>query len=347
MANILYGVNGEGSGHSTRSKEVISHLQQRGHNVHVVSFDRGKQNLAGSFEVTEIYGFHIAYVNNQVRYKRTLAKSLIGAPKAARSIRQLLQLVKQWAIDLVVTDFEPLSCHVGTLKRLPVISIDNQHILTNTDITYPRQYRRDAAAVKIVTHLMTPRADAYLVISFFPAQMRRKDTFLFPPILRQEIFQAKPHAGEHVLVYVTSPSSDLVKLLQSVRGSFIAYGFGREGQEGNILFKKPSLDNFFEDLKSCKAIVANAGFSLLSEAFYLGKPYLAVPVKNQFEQILNAYYVGKMGYGAYWEELNKERVEAFFFNLPMYMENLKQYPRQDNSALFEKLDELIAQHVGL
>lgn len=345
MANILYGVNGEGSGHSTRSKEVLSHLRQQGHNVHVVSFDRGKQNLAEDFEVTEIYGLRIAYVNNQVRYKRTVAKNLIGVPKAAQSIRQLLQLVKQWAIDLVITDFEPLSCHVGHLKRLPVISIDNQHILTNTDITYPRQYRRDAAAVKAVTHLMTPRADAYLVISFFSAQVRRKNTFLFPPILRKEILQAKSHNGDHVLVYVTSPSSDLVRLLKSVRGSFIAYGFGREGQEDNIFFKKPSLSNFFEDLTGCKAVVANAGFSLLSEAFFLGKPYLAVPVKNQFEQILNAYYVGKTGYGAYWEELNKERVESFLFNLPLYIENLKQYPRQDNSALLKKLDDLIAQYV--
>ena len=41
MANILYGVNGEGSGHSTRAKDVISHLIARGHTVHVVSFDRG------------------------------------------------------------------------------------------------------------------------------------------------------------------------------------------------------------------------------------------------------------------------------------------------------------------
>ena len=56
MANILYGVNGEGSGHSTRSKEVIRHLMAKGHAVHVVSFDRGLRNLSADFEVTEIYG---------------------------------------------------------------------------------------------------------------------------------------------------------------------------------------------------------------------------------------------------------------------------------------------------
>ncbi len=345
MANILYGVNGEGSGHSTRAKEVISHLQDKGHTVHVVSFDRGLQNLAGSFEVTEIYGLRIAYVNNQVRYKRTLAKNLMTAPKAAKSFRRLMGLVDEWQIELVITDFEPLSCHVAHCKRLPIISIDNQHCLTNTDVSYPRQYKRDAAAVKLVTHLMTPRADAYLVISFFPAQVRRSGTFLFPPILRKEILQTQPHNNEHALVYVTSPSAGLAKLLKTIRCSFVAYGFGREGQEGNILFKKPSLANFLQDLAGCKAVIANAGFSLVSEALYLGKPYLAVPVKNQFEQILNAYYVDKMGYGSYWEELNKERIESFLFNLPLYQEKLRLYPRHDNSALLDKLESLIDEHL--
>lgn len=343
MANILYGVNGEGSGHSTRAKEVISHLQQKGHTLHVASFDRGKQNLAPSFDVTEIYGLRIAYVDNQVRYKRTIAKNFMSAPRAARSFRRLSRLVDEWKIDLVVTDFEPLSCRVARHKRLPVISIDNQHVLTNTDVSYPRQYRRDAAAVKLVTRMMTPRADAYVVLSFFPANVRKKETFLFPPILRQEILQARPVQGEHVLVYVTSPSPELAKLLKSVRCSFIAYGFGRDGDDGNIVFKKPSLTSFFEDLTSCRAIIANAGFSLLSEALYLGKPYLAVPVKHQFEQILNAYYVQKMGYGAYWEDLNKERVESFLFNVPLYEEGLQSYPRHDNSALLTKLESLIVE----
>ena len=45
MANILYGVNGEGAGHSTRAKEVLTHLVSRGHQVHVASFDRGLRNL--------------------------------------------------------------------------------------------------------------------------------------------------------------------------------------------------------------------------------------------------------------------------------------------------------------
>ena len=343
MANILYGVNGEGAGHSTRSREVIAHLVSAGHNVHVASFDRGLQNLGAEFEVTEIYGFRFAYVNNRVRYNRTIAKNLFTAPKAARSIHRLMKLADEWNIQLVITDFEPLTCHVGHRKHLPVITIDNQHCLTNALVTYPKEFRRDAAAAKLVCRMMTPRADASLVISFFTPQIKpgKTKTFVFPPILRQEILEAKPAEGDGVLVYVTSPAPELAKTLASVRAQFIAYGFGRDGREGNISFKKPSLSGFLSDLVNAKAIIANAGFSLVTEALHLGKPYLAVPVAHQFEQTFNAYWLARMGYGAWWDELNKERVESFLYNLPHYRDKLVGYPRQGNDMLFAKLDELI------
>jgi len=344
MARILYGVNGEGAGHSTRSREVLSHLVSQGHEVVVASFDRGLQNLKAEFEVIEIYGFRFAYVNNRVRYKRTIARNLITVPRAAKSLSRLKHLVDERAIELIITDFEPLTCHLGHTRGLPVISIDNQHCLTNAVVSYPRQYRRDAAAAKLVTRLMTPRADAYLVISFFTAPVRKRNTFLFPPLLRRQILDATPTQGDHVLVYVTSPAPALARLLGSVRCRFVAYGFGREGknEEGNIVFKKPSLDGFFADLVSARAVVANSGFSLVTEALHLGKPYLAVPVSHQFEQVFNAYWLEKSGYGAYWEELNRERVEAFLYNLPHYRESLAGYPRHGNSALLQKLDALIA-----
>lgn len=345
MANILYGVNGEGSGHSSRAKEVITHLQRRGHTLHVLSFDRGLANLRKDFEVTEIPGWSLAYVNNQVRYRRTVARNLLSARRTAAAVSRLKRLVDDEHIDLVITDFEPLSCHVGHRRRLPIVAIDNQHFLTNTDVSYPKEFRRDATAAKMVIRFMVPRADAYLATSFFPATVTKPNTFLFPPILREVVLKARPANREHVLVYVTSPAPGLAKLLETIRRPFIAYGFDREGQQKNILYKKPSSEGFLRDLTTADAIIANAGFSLVTEALHLGKPYLAVPVAHQFEQIFNAYWLEKLGYGAYWEQLSKERIESFLHNLPLYRERLSSYPRQGNDALFAKLDALIAGHI--
>jgi uncharacterized protein (TIGR00661 family) len=343
MANILYGVNGEGSGHSTRAKEIVTHLEQQGHAVHVVSFDRGLRNLKSDFEVTEIYGLRLAYVRNRLRYRKTIVGNLLKAPQAGKSIKQLTKMAEQWGVDLVITDFEPLSCRVAHQLHLPLISIDNQHLLTRAEISYPRECRNDAAAAKLVTRVMTHGCDAYLVISFFEAALRRKDTFLFPPILRREVLQTRPTTGDYVLVYVTAPSAELVELLGRIRQRFVCYGFDQAGEKGNLIFRTPTLEGFLVDLAGCKAVLANSGFSLISEALHLRKPYLAWPLKRQFEQVFNAYYIQKMGYGVYWDDLNKEHIEAFLFNVDEYRETLADYPAQDNSRIFAKVDELVGQ----
>ena len=51
MANILYGINGEGSGHWTRSKEVINYLNSLGHNVSIVCSGRASANLRNCFAI--------------------------------------------------------------------------------------------------------------------------------------------------------------------------------------------------------------------------------------------------------------------------------------------------------
>lgn len=341
MAKILYGVNGEGSGHSSRAREILNHLEGGGHTVHVVSFDRGLKNLGNDFDVTEIFGMRLTTVDNQVRYRKTVLTNLLSVPRAARSVRKLNHLAENWNIEVVITDFEPLSCHTGHKLGLPVLSIDNQHCLTYGDISYPAKYKKEAAAAKMVTRVMTPKADAYFITSFFPVKAKNRKSFFFPPILRESVLACKPSDGGDILVYVTSPAPELIPILKEIRQTFLCYGFNREGREGNVWFKKPNMEGFLADLSQSRAVLANSGFSLISEALHLGKPYLAWPVKNQFEQIFNAYYIDKMNYGRYWDELSKEKIESFLFNLDFYREALRKYPRTDNSALFKSIDGFV------
>ena len=52
---------------------------------------------------------------------------------------------------------------------------------------------------------------------------------------------------------------------------------------------------FEQSILSCEGIISNAGFETTSEALYLNKKLLIIPMKNQFEQNYNASILSDMG----------------------------------------------------
>ncbi len=341
MARILYGVSGEGSGHSSRAREIIKHLEKNNHTVKIVSYDRGFKNLSPDFDVEEIFGLHFSFVNNRVEPIGTIFKNLIKSPKAIKSIAKATRIVKNFKPDIVFSDFEPISAIVANLHLLPLISIDNQHRLTNTKIEYPLKYKKDALLAQAIIKLMVVNTRACLVTGFFDAEVSNKKTYIFPPILRTEVLNKVTTKDDFILVYVTSEFGGLVDILKCINKKFVVYGFNKNEEDENLIFKKASSEGFLNDLASCEAVVANAGFTLITEALYLKKPYLALPVKGQFEQVLNGYYLEKLGYGKYWDELNKEKIESFLYNLNLYKNNLKKYKKEDNSKILKKINEFL------
>ncbi len=344
MARIVYGVSGEGSGHVSRSREVIAHLQARGHEVWVVTYDRGIRELAGEFRVFETEGLHLAASDNRVSKLRTLTENLAHLPEGHRRLRALkAEVFEGWRPECAVVDFEPMTAHLARHYDLPLITIDNQHLLRYVDHPVPRRLAAEAALTRAVVRAMVPRPDACLVTTFYVGPVRNGRTFLFPPILRRDVLGARPEDGGHVLVYLTRGSETaLARLAELSRERFRVYGAGREGREGNLEFRPPSREGFLGDLVSCKAVVATAGFTLIGEALHLGKPYLALPMKGQFEQELNAFLLEEAGLGKNGRRLGPEVLGDFLYRLPEYRERLAAYPRADNRALLARLDEVLA-----
>ena len=102
--------------------------------------------------------------------------------------------------------------------------------------------------------------------------------------------------GEHILVYVTSGFESLLDELKNVpRERFLVYGYDRADQDGVLTYKPFSRDGFLNDLAGCQAVIATAGFTLISESLHLGKPYCALPMQGQFEQQLNAFQLQRLG----------------------------------------------------
>jgi UDP:flavonoid glycosyltransferase YjiC (YdhE family) len=87
--------------------------------------------------------------------------------------------------------------------------------------------------------------------------------------------------------------------------------------------------------------MGTAGFTLMTEAFYLRKPYLALPMRGQFEQELNAHWLAKLNYGINLRRIRSEAVGSFLYRVPDFKENLNDYRATDNSAIQDKLGELL------
>jgi uncharacterized protein (TIGR00661 family) len=346
--NILYGVPGEGMGHATRSKVVIDHLLKN-HNVQVVSSARAYKFLDTAFpgRVHEIKGFHFAYKNAQVSKRGTFMLNLKNAPRnLVHNLNKYVRLREDFVPDLVISDFESFSFFYAKYHKLPIISIDNMQVIDrcDLDISIPQHEKKNFQLSKAIVKAKVPGCEKYFITSFFSANIKKARTLLVPPIVRDAIQKVTPTTtGDHILMYQTSSSlKDVKSILERIpQFTFYVYGFNRAEESGNVIFKTFSEQGFINDLASCRAVIANGGFSFISEAVYLRKPVYSFPISNQFEQFVNASYIEKMGYGRHFENLSADNLRAFLFDLELFRKNLSSYRQDGNKILFDMLDNAL------
>lgn len=80
----------------------------------------------------------------------------------------------------------------------------------------------------------------------------------------------------------------------------------------------------------------------MTEALFLGKPYLAFPMQGQFEQQHNAHMLDLLGYGAEGKVADESTLATFLYRIPEYETKLEAYPRKGNQQILDKLDSLLA-----
>jgi len=344
---IFYAVCGEGMGHAIRSGVIIDHLKQENE---IITFSSGRafQYLSGKFSnVYSIDGFNTVYEDNRAIYKDTFIKSMKELPgNLKNNLRLLYNVAKAFKPHVVISDFEFYSSLLSKLMRIPLISVDNIHVITQTEIEVPERYLGERIVAEGVIRSFILKPKAYLISTFFfPPVKNDRKVSLFPPVLREEIMRLNPKDEGHVLVYQTSDSNlKLIPLLKAINKKFVVYGFNRAEEDENIHFRIFNEDQFFQDLASCQAVITNGGFTLIGEALYLQKPILSIPIRGQFEQIINAIYIERLGYGENHEELDKSKVESFLENIDTYKKVLNNYRYNGNESILEKLDNLIEKH---
>ena len=160
---------------------------------------------------------------------------------------------------------------------------------------------------------------------FFPPVKDPTRTTLVDPIVRRAVRDVVPEKRDHVLVYINQAEGmgGLPEVLREVGDKFVVYGspIPADGaQQGNLCFRKPSIGGFLEDLATARAIVCTAGYTLMSEALFLGKPLLVLPNKGTFEQTINAMFLeqGGLGEAVYHRALEAADLRGFLERVPQY-----------------------------
>jgi len=327
MAKIIYAVAGEGFGHSSRSHLIGQRLIDSGHDCIFVGSQKSLLYLKQYFgeRVKEIFGLSFAFIDGRIDKSETLKRNLLKLPEGNKLNDELFKKhFEPFEPDLVISDFEPFSAWWAWRNRVPFISIDHEHMLTLCKLEHRRRNWFSRITASVVTECHS--------------------AVLAPPIIRPIVSSLRTEPGEYILLYSTTGRGEeqLRRVLNKFSGQkFYIYGFNRDREYKNCVFKERSTEGFLTDLAGAHGVIASAGFSLISECMYLKKKMLLLPLAGQYEQIINAHYIQQLGLGISAEKLDEEVLSRFLDELDKPIPSDKRIIWPDNDKFFQILQEVL------
>ncbi len=339
---ILYGVQGEGRGHATRSLEVIRGLLEQGYTVKVLSGGDALPVLRqAGLHVTEIPLIRYQYsTSGRLSPWRTVTantpKALGLLCRTGIAYEVVRRQVEAFQPDLCISDFEPYLSRIARKLRMPLVAIDHQHFLTETLL--PRPDRLGKAFVlglfRIGTLLLGGKPDRIITSSFwhFPRRPGSR-AMLVGPFLASGMKSLQPVHGDHVVVYMKR-AGYLNRLLPALRENpgrcFSIFSDwsdwrGAEDLPSHVQLLPVHRQVFLAALSQAHSLITTAGNQVIGEAIFLGKPVLAFPEPEVLEQELNATALERSGYGQACELslLSGERLQRFLHAVPALRERIQ------------------------
>lgn len=280
---ILYAFQGTGNGHASRALEIIPHLQRRGDVDVLVSGSQYEIELPFDIKY-KLHGLGFVFGKKGGIDLISTLKDL-NLKKVYKEIKTLP--VKEY--DLVINDFEPISAWACLFRNVPIISLSNQNALLNEKNSAFKKFRLERLIIKYYA----PAKNKF----GFHFKTHSSSTFL--PIIRKEIRYRNITNKGHYTVYLPSYSDEkIVKILSKIK-DIKWQVFSKKTKEHqffhNITILPINDDAFIRSMASAKGVICGAGFATPTEALYLRKKLLVIPMKNQYEQQCNAVTLKEMG----------------------------------------------------
>jgi len=287
---VLYGIQCTGNGHITRSREIIDMLHKYyGNQISQIDvclsgdlsqIDTGDLNVVYRFP-----GLKLAMIDGKISIWETL-KSL----RPIEFIRSALSLdLNQY--EVIVSDFEPVTCWASLLRRRHTLGISNQYKFLSRKIL--KSLSPNLLFNRSVTKIVCP-VDDY--ISFDYLKEGDRDFF---PIIGDVFRRSRSEQGEYYLVYLnTYPLDDLIKffeLFPHQKFHIFSKDCTASYEYENLQVHPIDKGIFAKEMLRCAGVITHGGFQTTAESLYLGKKLAVIPIKRQIEQIYNAKVLSKFG----------------------------------------------------
>lgn len=281
---MFYAVQATGNGHISRANVLYPYFREYGEVDFLLSGSNSTLNTDFPIKFRS-KGLSLAYAEcGGLHYGKTIRKAnLVSAMRDAHS----LPLEKY---DLIINDFDFITSYACRTKRLKSIQFGHQASFQSYNT--PRPSQKSLVGEMILKYYAT--ASDYVGLHFRPY-----DEFIYTPIIKQEIVNAKPADHGHITVYLPSfEPCKIKKLLRSLSPVEVHWFLPNTEvviKKGNITYFPVNGEFFNESLIFCHGIITGGGFETPSEALYLNKKLLSVPIVSHYEQRCNAAALALLG----------------------------------------------------
>jgi uncharacterized protein (TIGR00661 family) len=188
----------------------------------------------------------------------------------------------------------------------------------------------------IINKLISLGTNKKIGLSFTPLSPEKiENTIIAPPLLRNATLSLNIKQGDFLLGYMVNDgySREIIDWHRSnPEVQLICFWDKKDEPEikhisENLVFHQLNDTKFLSMLAECKGLITTAGFESISEALWLGKPVLMVPVSGQYEQACNAIDAARAGAGILDDH----------FNISKFLKYIEDYKSQKKA--FRKWEE--------
>ncbi len=294
----LYAVQATGNGHISRAKEIIPYLRT---NIEVDVL------LSGTSSEIEL-GFPIRFRLKGLSFE--FGKN--GGINIFKSIFKLnfwqffkdLKRLPLKEYDFVINDFEPVSAWACVIKKKHCIALSHQYSLLNNKAPKPI---KNSKLSNLILRYYAPSSIGY----GFHFKPYTSNTYL--PIIKKEFKNVfSPIKKNFFVVYLPAfDDNKIIGVLSKIhKTNWVVFSkhTKKKYKVDNIKIRPVSNKSFNRKLMNCRGVLCGAGFETPSEALFLKKKLLVIPMKNQYEQQCNAMALKEIGVPVIYD-FNKKNIK--------------------------------------